>query len=51
MYVSLLAWRHTKEERLIWQATLKLPHVTELCLKTKLQIYSEPSMAHTLCCA
>ncbi len=31
-----------KEERLICPTTPKLSHVTELCLKTKLQIYTSP---------
>lgn len=31
-----------KEERLICPTTPKLSHVTELCLKTKLQINTKP---------
>jgi hypothetical protein len=38
-----------KEERLICQTTPKLSAVTQSCLKTKLQIYTAPEMAHTFC--
>ena len=40
-----------KEERLICPTTPKLSTVTERCLKTKLQIYTEPRhVTYTLLC-
>jgi len=41
-YVPLRAWRAMKEERLVCPTTPKRSHVTERCLKTKLQIYTTP---------
>jgi hypothetical protein len=49
MYVSFWAWRANEGGTTDLPDYSETAAVTQSCLKTKLQIYTAPEMAHTFC--